>query len=40
MGKIFANNETNKGLMSKTYKQLMQLNINKQPYQKMGGSYK
>ena len=27
--KIFANNVTNKGLVSKTYKQLLMLNINK-----------
>ena len=37
-GKIFANDATDKGLISKRYKQLIQFNIRKtkQPNQKMG----
>ena len=42
MGKMFANTTTDKGLISKTYQQLMQLNIKKKkkPTQKIGSKFK
>ena len=38
--KIFANKVTKKGLLFKMYKQLMKVNIKKQPNEKMGGRCK